>query len=128
MHKLDPSMKRWTRRWFVLKGRELKYFSSVSIYNCTVFLHLCIILYYTVLYIILYYTVLYCIILYYTVLYIILYYTVLYCIILIITINVMFFKAKSRKAKGVINLETWCKISRHEMTSSFQVHLLLLPW
>lgn len=59
MHKLDPRLKHWTRRWFVLKGKELKYYSK---------------------------------------------------------------KATSlSKAKGVINLETWCRITRHEMTSSFQL-------
>ena len=29
LHKLDPRLKHWTRRWFVLKGKELKYFSKV---------------------------------------------------------------------------------------------------
>jgi hypothetical protein len=58
LHKLDPKLKHWTKRWFILKGKELKYFSK---------------------------------------------------------------KGNQCRAKGVINLGTWCKITRNELASSFQL-------
>ena len=91
MHKLDPRLKNWTRRWFVLKGKELKYYRS----KVCQFLSLSLSL------------------------------SPLSC-------SFVIFPSDTQecwncaKPKGIINLAQWCRITRHEMTSSFQVSVCVL--
>ena len=61
LNKMDPKQKRWSRRWFVLRGSELKYYRTKD----------------------------------------------------------AFFGLK--RPKGVINLDSWCKLSRRESLEAFEV-------
>lgn len=83
MHKLDPRLKHWTKRWFVLRGKELKYYRSKVCESVGV---------------------------------------------LRVLMReggkrniIVLFQEHSCNPKGVVNLGAWCRITRHELTSSFQV-------
>ena len=102
MHKLDPRLKNWTRRWFVLKGKELKYYrSKVCCQGLCLSLSL----------------------------------SLSFSVSLSLSCSFVIHVFPSNmqeswnytKPKGVINLAQWCRITRHEMTSSLQVSVSPLP-
>lgn len=119
MHKLDPRLKNWTRRWFVLKGKELKYYRSKVCQSYFLSLSLSLYLY------------LYVHLSIYLSIYVSIYLSLALSLSFSLNYNacISFDPQDSwcySKPKGVINLAQWCRITRHEMTSSFQVSTLII--